>query len=57
MEEREVEELVPDDIKEPWLVHQSVHNGFTRSLLLESSEDSVPDTEPTTVVRVQAVPG
>ena len=56
MQEREVEELVSDNIEEPWLVHQSVHNGFTRLLLLESAEDSVPDTEPPPVVFVQAVP-
>ena len=57
VKEREVEELVSDNIKEPWLVHQSVHNGFTRLLLLECSEQSVPNTEPTAVVGVQTVPG
>ena len=55
MQEREVEQLVSDHIKEPWLVHQSVDDGFIRLLLLECAEYSVPDTEPAPVVGVQAV--
>ena len=57
MEEREVEDLVSDNIKEPRLVHQSVHDGFPRPLLLECPEHSVPNTEPAPVVGVQTVPG
>ena len=57
MEEREVEDLVSDNIKEPRLVHQTVDNDLSILLLLEGSEDSVPNTEPAPVVGVQTVPG
>ena len=50
VEEGEVEELVSHHIEEPRLVHQTVDNLLIRPLLLESSEDPVPDTEPAAVV-------
>ena len=56
MQEREVEDLVAENIEEPRLVHQTVHNGLIRLLLLECPEYSVPDTQPAAVVGVQAVP-
>ena len=56
MQEREVEELVAENIEVPRLVHQSVHDGLIRLLLLECPEYSVPDTQPAAVVGVQAVP-
>ena len=56
MQESEVEDLVAENIEEPRLVHQTVHNGLIRLLLLECPEYSVPDTQPAAVVGVQAVP-
>ena len=56
MEEREVEELVPDDVKEPRLVHQTVDNELPLPLWLEGAEDSVPDGEPAAIVLVQTIP-
>ena len=56
VEEREVEELVSDHIKELRLVNQPIDDLLPRPLLLEGAEEPVPDTQPAAVVLVQAVP-
>ena len=56
-QEREVEKLVPDDIEELRLVHKTVDNVLVTLLLLKCSKHPVPDTEPTSVILIQAIPG
>ena len=56
-QEREVEQLVPDDIEELRLVHETVDNVLVVFLFLKCSKDSVPDTQPASIVLVQTVPG
>lgn len=56
-QERKVEKLVPDYIEELRLVHKTVDNVLVTLLLLKCSKHPVPDTEPTSIILIQAVPG
>ena len=55
-EEGEVEQLVSDDIEKLRLVDETVDNVLVLFFFLECSKESVPDTEPASIVLIQTVP-
>ena len=56
-QEREVEQLVSDDIEELRLVNKTVDNVLAMLLLLKCPKQPVPDTQPASVIFIQAIPG
>ena len=56
-QQREVEQLVSDDIEELGLVHETVDNVLVLFLFLKCSKHPVPDTQPAPVVLIQTIPG
>lgn len=50
-----IEQLVFDDIKEPWLIHKTIHNLLVKLFFLKGSEHPVPHRKPTSIILVQAV--
>ena len=55
-EEREVEQLMSDDIEKLRLVDKTVDNVLVLFFFLECSKQSVPDTEPASIILIQTVP-
>ena len=55
-QEREVEQLVSDDIEELRLVNKTVDNILVMFLLLKCPKQPVPDTQPASVILIQAIP-
>ena len=54
-EEGKVEQLMSDDIEKLRLVDKTVDNVLVLFFFLECSKESVPDTEPASIVLIQTV--